>query len=141
MHIDSTRDTGNLNIRAIYDKDVLLLQLKKHQSLRSEQYDTAVNVYYKDREELLKKLIKVAKASLKGSATANNIQDAYNKFFSTIAPVDVSSRYEHYISLLEHSMSDRIELDGDDAAALINDKWPWAIHAGVINSAYSSRNK
>ena len=89
-----------------------------------------------------KALNKLAKASRKLIVNYNKDKDlwnAYEEYDGLIRPVDASKTYDTYISLLSNSTSDNVELSIQDANAIINDEWDWAIAAKTTNAFYSSR--
>ena len=75
----------------------------------------------------------------KNDVELKDFNSMYSKIYTLNKPVDASKMYEQYISLLSQSTDKELTLALNDANAIINDSWDWAIQAKTVNSTYSSR--
>ena len=53
-------------------------------------------------------------------------------------PVDLSEKYEKYISMLELSTKETMIIDSDQHDCFVLDKWDWAETAKMVNTMYLS---
>lgn len=123
-----------LDVKARYLTSNLIRKLKEHLDDHIIDYAKAMKVYEKDFREKLDKLADAAK-----SGDMIKVTDAYTKIRGIVEPIDASKVYKQYIDLLGASSDDTIELTIQDANAIINDEWDWAVKAKTTNSFYSSR--
>ena len=128
-----------LNVISNYSVKFLIEQLEKNKKAHIEDHAKAVSVWKKDIDNLLKKIVKEAKKEIGKYNNKKELTDVYEEYFSLCEPVNAEKTYDTYISLLNNTTSEHISLSIQDANAIINDEWDWAIAAKTTNASYSSR--
>ena len=129
-----------LNIKAKYPIELILQHLNKNLIDHKEDYKKAVSVYNSDVITALTNIGKSVKKAINNEDL--NHEDVNSKYYTLsqiVKPVNAEKMYEEYISLFEASSDRHVELTFEDANAIINDSWDWAIVAKITNSSYSSR--
>jgi hypothetical protein len=126
--------THRLNIKTTYSVPTLIAYLKTNKEEHIKEYAEAKEAYDKKKRELLSDLQDATHT--KGP---EGIKEAYNAYERLVSPVDATKMYDEYIALIGASDSNSIELDSEDASAIINDQWEWAVSAKFTNSAYLSK--
>lgn len=120
-----------------YLVDVLRENLKKHQA----EYAEARKAYEQKVSDLLLDITNKA-VELRNKKTFDDRKDL-NKVFSELnqlqKPIDATKMYEEYIKLFMMSTEPEIEMGLDDANAVINDQWTWAVSAKAANLFYTSK--
>jgi len=125
-----------LNIKTKYSVVDLIKYLKKNLEIHKEEYEKATEVYRADVVTALKALEKSTK---KAETDLTEVRSTYQKLLNIPKPVDATKLYEQYISILSVSTESTLELTVEDANAIINDAWEWAISAKAVNNTFSTR--
>jgi hypothetical protein len=118
-----------VNFKAKYSKDAILKSLASNLEAHRAEYVSALEVYTAKKTKLIREFVKAFKADPKTEAHAvNNLRP----------PVNAASNYERVIKLFTAAEDQTIELDSEEADAVFNDQWDFAVSAKLSNSIYSS---
>lgn len=129
-----------LDIKVNYSVSFLIEKLKVNLENHIDDYEKALIVYKKDLYKHLMEIQNICDDILrKNDVELKDFNSMYSKIYTLNKPVDASKMYEQYISLLSQSTDKELTLALNDANAIINDSWDWAIQAKTVNSTYSSR--
>ena len=131
-----------LDVKSDYAVSFLIEQLKFNKKVHLEDYEKAVKVYNDDLNKALQVVENaIAKINEHGHKQEHrdNLYRKLNEYNNIKSPVNAAKTYDTYISLLNKTTSANIILSIQDANAIINDEWDWAIQAKTTNSSYSSR--
>jgi hypothetical protein len=129
----------SLNLKANFETSMLVASLKSNKDEHVKEYKEAMLQYDNQRKDLVTKLKEECdKFILNPSESTTAIQSAYAKMFSLTKPVNAEKQYDQYIRMLSTTTSQFVELDVDDANAILSDDWSWAKAARITNSVYSA---
>lgn len=128
-----------LDISSGYYVSLLVASLEANKAAHIEDYKKAVEVYNRDVQTKLKLIAKMARKTITNPEMQKNLIKVYGDYCRLSMPVNASKTYDTYISLMSQTSSDTVVLSIQDANAIINDEWDWAIAAKNTNSSYSSR--
>lgn len=127
------------NIKAQYNPKGLAHALQENKKKHIAEYASALEVYGRDLDKAWTEFQKVVKRASRTKDTAA-LQSPYFALVGLIKPVNLKEKYDHYIAIFESIQDTEVEMTLDQANAIINDEWDWAVSAKSINSTYSVRN-
>lgn len=109
-------------------KDELLTKLKANRASHYDLFLKAQEVY---REDVIDELDKMLEEARNGKKIRRTV--------TLVEPVDKTEEYDQVISMLEMCVEDVIELDNQQFANYVLDKWGWKASVTTTNSSYSSK--
>jgi hypothetical protein len=134
---------NRLNIKLAYDVNVLITHLKANRDKHVSEYKEALKNYRFEVEQKLLAISALADKQVEDKKFDNfeALRIALNSLVMLTVPKDAEKMYDQYINMLGNTISGEIELSAEDANAIINDGWDWAVEASLSNSTYLSSRK
>jgi hypothetical protein len=134
---------NRLNIKLAYDVNVLITHLKANRDKHVSEYKEALKNYRFEVEQKLLTISALADKQVEDKKFDNfeALRIALNSLVMLTVPKDAEKMYDQYINMLGNTISGEIELSAEDANAIINDGWDWAVEASLSNSTYLSSRK
>jgi hypothetical protein len=134
---------NRLNIKLKYDVNVLITHLKANRDKHVSEYKEALKNYRFEVEQKLLTISALADKQVEDKKFDNfeALRIALNSLVMLTVPKDAEKMYDQYINMLGNTISGEIELSAEDANAIINDGWDWAVEASLSNSTYLSSRK
>ena len=133
--------SSKLNIKSNFSTKMLVSHLQSNLDKHIEEYDKAIEVYNKDVHKALIELLNITNTMINVNTYSKSmLDDVYYKVSNITKPIDAVSMYNEYITLLDLSVDENIELTLNEANAIINDSWDWATAAKLINGSYAMRS-
>lgn len=132
---------SRLNLELEYKVEDILARLVANKEKHKKEYAEAVKNYNAKVEEKLLSLSALADTVRAGRKFDNLrvIQEAASSVVLLAVPKNAEEMYDQYINILRQTESKTIKLSAEDANAIFNDAWDWAVSASMTNSAYLSR--
>lgn len=127
-----------------FDPSEILEKMRTNRETHATEYAEALKGYYLEVAEQAKEVAKKAREVAKfaeGEADKDdpeNIEESrWN--ISAIKPEDHTGDYDRVIAMLEMTKSSKIELDEQEFAQYVLDKWAWKQHFETTNNFYSAK--
>jgi hypothetical protein len=132
-----------IDVKVKYPTKFIVDTLNKSRIAHVAEYKVAVEEYNaKVKEALYKVSLQAIEASKriteKKEVNTEELNNQYTKLRAIKAPINAEKMYDQYITLFQATTDEYIELDLQDANALINDEWDWVQEAKFINSTYAA---